>query len=123
MIKVGINASFLRKQNTGIGQVSINFLRKLIEVESRKLKVHKEEMEFVLYLEEDVEIELPEGFSKKVFLPVYKRDDLIRKIWWEKFSLPRKVKKDKCDVLLSLYQSTTSTQPHKDFKHIMVVHD
>ncbi|HBI33655.1 MAG TPA: hypothetical protein DEA43_03490 [Candidatus Moranbacteria bacterium] len=124
MIKIGINASFLRKQNTGIGQVTINFLKKLMEFRISNFEFrNNEEVEVVLYLEEDVDFELPEGFSKKVFLPVYKRDDLIRKIWWEKFSLPRKVKKDKCDVLLSLYQSTTSIQPHKDFKHIMVVHD
>jgi len=114
----------LRKQNTGIGQVTINFLKKLMEFRISNFEFrNNEEVEVVLYLEEDVDFELPEGFSKKVFLPVYKRDDLIRKIWWEKFSLPRKVKKDKCDVLLSLYQSTTSIQPHKDFKHIMVVHD
>ncbi|KKQ51433.1 MAG: Glycosyl transferase group 1 [Parcubacteria group bacterium GW2011_GWD2_38_11] len=117
MIKVGINASFLRKQNTGIGQVSINFLRKLMEISNDK------EVEFVLYLEEDVDFDLADGFSKRVFLPVYKRDDLIRKIWWEKFSLPRRIKKDKCDVLLSLYQSTTTVQLHMGVKHIMIVHD
>ena len=117
MIKVGINASFLRKQNTGIGQVSINFLRKLMEISNDK------EVEFVLYLEEDVDFDLADGFSKRVFLPVYKRDDLIRKIWWEKFSLPRRIKKDKCDVLLSLYQSTTTVQLHMGVKHIMIVDD
>ncbi|KKP96156.1 MAG: Glycosyl transferase group 1 [Candidatus Moranbacteria bacterium GW2011_GWE1_36_7] len=114
---VGINASFLRKQNTGIGQVTVNFLKKLTEFPNNK------DVEFILYLEEDVEIDLPDGFSKKVFLPIYKRDDLIRKIWWEKFLLPKKIKKDKCDVLLSLYQSTTVMHPNSETRHIMVVHD
>ncbi|HAR99720.1 MAG: Glycosyl transferase group 1 [Candidatus Moranbacteria bacterium GW2011_GWC2_37_73] len=134
MIKVGINASFLRKQNTGIGQVNINFIKKLMEfrIPARNAShneaggsnfefLNNKEVEFVLYLEEDVDLDLPDGFSKKVFLPVYKRDDLIRKIWWEMFSLPRIAKRDKCDVFLSLYQSPT-VMPKK-IKHIIVAHD
>ena len=114
-MKVGINASFARKPNTGIGQVTINFLRKLIETKT------KENLEFVLYLEEDIDLKLPNNFSKKVFLPFWKRDDLIRKIWWEKRLLPRKVKKDNCDILLSLYQCPTVLSDATI--HIMLVHD
>lgn len=121
-IKIGINASFLRKESTGLGQVTANFLHKLAELADQK------EMEFVLYLEEDVKLKLPKNsalsavkFKKQIFLPAYKRDDLIRKIWWEKFLLPKKVKQDKCDVFLSLYQSTTILP--KGIKHVMVVHD
>ncbi len=120
-MRIGINASFIRKPNTGIGQVTLNFLKKLSELKvqpacplrneaslrgrSAKLKVD----EVILYLEEDLpkEIKLPENWEKRVFLPVYKRDDLIRKIWWEKFLLPKKIKKDKCDVFISLYQCPT----------------
>jgi glycosyltransferase involved in cell wall biosynthesis len=54
-------------------------------------------------------------------LPLWKRDDLIRKIWWEKNLLPRKVKKDKCDIFLSLYQSATVFE--NEIRHIMLVHD
>ena len=54
-------------------------------------------------------------------MPPYKRDDLIRKIWWEKYLLPKKVEMDKCDVFLSLYQSATILQDN--VSHIMVVHD
>lgn len=130
-MRIGINASFLRKQNTGLGQVSINFLRKLIEVKSLKSKVHEEKMEFFLYLEEKLPkgIKLPKNaassavkFKTRVFLPSYKRDDLIRKIWWEKYLLPKKVEEDKCDVLLSLFQSATILKDEKT-KHVMVVHD
>lgn len=153
---IGINASFARKPNTGIGQVTINFLKKLIENHELRIMNH----EFVLYLEEDLpeDIILPENpassagkFRKQVFLPLWKRDDLIRKIWWEKRLLPKKTKKDKCDVFLSLYQSATifkkchserseesraniagdnnsesfiaATQDDKRAKHIMIVHD
>ncbi len=76
-----------------------------------------------MYLEEDLpkDFKLPRGFHTRVFLPIWKRDDLVRKIWWEKRLLPNKVQKDKCDVFLSLYQSATVLP--KDIKHIMVVHD
>lgn len=114
-ITVGINASFLRKPNTGIGQVTANFLRKLANCKNR-------ELEFILYLEEDLPkgFKLPKNFQKRIFLPPWKRDDLIRKIWWEKFCLPRHAKKDNCDVFLSLYQCPTVL---KNIENIMVVHD
>ncbi len=122
-MKIGINASFCRKPNSGIGQVSLCFLRKLIEIEKEAgKKKQKNKLEFVLYLEEDLPkgFKLPRNFQKKIFLPVYKRDDLIRKIWWEKYLLPRKVKKDGCDVFFSLYQCPTIL---KNIKHIMLAHD
>jgi glycosyltransferase involved in cell wall biosynthesis len=152
-IKIGINASFARKPNTGIGQVTLNFLRKLSELkvqsdqptgEARKFKVR--EYKFIIYLEEELSknIKLPKDFEKQIFLPLWKRDDLIRKIWWEKYLLPKEVKKDKCDVLISLYQcSSVIARKHNNcgslmqktmgllhfarndnnIKHLMVVHD
>lgn len=118
-MKIGINASFIRQENTGIGQVTVNFLKKLTEIQIAKSKYQS--LEFVLYLEEDLKLKLPKNFQKKVFKPLWKRDDLIRKIWWEKYSLPRQVKKDKCDIFFSLYQSTTILP--KSIKHIMLTHD
>jgi glycosyltransferase involved in cell wall biosynthesis len=128
MIRIGIYASFLRKQDTGVGQVTVNFLRKLAENESRSSKKLKDRMEFILYMEKNEYLEFledpnirPGVFQRKVFLPPYKRDDLIRKIWWEKFLLPKKAKEDECDVFLSLYQCPTILP--KSIPHIMVVHD
>jgi glycosyltransferase involved in cell wall biosynthesis len=117
-MKIGINASFLRKPHTGIGQVTSNFLQELMKLEEGK------DIEFVLYLEEKLpkKIKLPKNFKVKSFLPLWKRDDLIRKIWWEKFSLPRLAKKDRCDVFISLYQCVSIYQ-YMEMKHIMVVHD
>ncbi|KKU54973.1 MAG: hypothetical protein UX75_C0015G0034, partial [Candidatus Moranbacteria bacterium GW2011_GWE2_47_10] len=122
-MKIGINASFLRKQNTGIGQVTTNFIKKLAEFQISNFKFQNQDVEFILYLEEDVDLELPDNFKQNVFLPKYKRDDLIRKVWWEKCLLPKKIKEDKCDVFLSLYQSPTVLSEKVVRKHLMLVHD
>ena len=45
----------------------------------------------------------------------------MRKIWWEKHLLPKKVQRDKCDLFFSLYQSNTILP--NGIKHIMLVHD
>jgi len=112
-MRIGINSSFLRKPDTGIGQVARGFVKELIKNNSYK-------DEYFLYLEKDTNLKLPRNFHKRIFLPVWKRDDLIRKIWWEKFLLPKKAQNDKCDVFISLYQCPTI---FKNIKHIMLVHD
>lgn len=115
-IKIGINASFLRKPYTGIGQVTENFLKKLAS--------YGKEFDFVLYLEEELprDLKLPKNFKTRVFLPVWKRDDLVRKIWWEKYSLPTRLQEDDCQILISLYQCPTIIKK-EGIRHIMVVHD
>lgn len=125
-LRVGINASFLRKRATGIGQVTEHFLKELSRtmdtLEQSTLK--KKDIEFFVYLEEPLpaDIVLSKKFTARAFLPLlWKRDDLIRKTLWEQGSLPRQAHKDKCDVLLSLYQSATMASNRMD--HIMLVHD
>lgn len=120
-MKIAINASFLRKQNTGLGQVTINFLKQLVEFSIKNEKLSREN-KYLLYLEEDIDLALPDNFQKVVFLPLWKRDDLIRKIWWEKFALPKRIKNDGCEILLSMYQCPTIVGGKKT-KHIMIVHD
>ena len=121
-MRIGINASFCRKPHSGIGQVTIGFLKKLISEELKKTK-QKNESEYILYLEEDLPkaFVLPKNFQKKILLPLYRRDDLIRKIWWERYLLPRQIKKDNCDVFFSLYQCPTILSGGA--KHLMLVHD
>ena len=107
--------SFLRKSATGIGQVAFNYL-KVLNKNSQNFK-------FYLYAEEKLPkgLNLTKNFRERIFLPPYKRDDLIRKIWWEKFLLPRKIKQDNCSAFISLYQCPTILP--KNVKHTMVVHD
>ena len=114
--KIAINASFLRKPDSGIGQVTLNFIKKLSE-----LKGDNGELKFILYLEEDSNLSLPGNFEKRILTcRFYQRDDLVRKIIWEKWLLPRAIKKDGCQMLFSLYQSSTV---FKSGKHLMLVHD
>lgn len=114
IMKIGINASFLRKPDTGIGQVTRGFVGEL-------LNSYSDKNEYFLYLEEDIDIKLPKNFHKRIFLPFWKRDDLIRKIWWEKFLLPKKVHHDKCEIFISLYQCPTFLP--QSINHKIIVHD
>ena len=61
-MKIGINASFLRKTDTGIGQVTQGFVQEL-------MKSHSKKNEYFLYLEKDIDFKLPKNFQKRVFLP------------------------------------------------------
>lgn len=112
-MKIGINASFARKGDSGMGQVAVNFLKSLI-------KIGDPQDDFFIYLEEDLDLKFPKNFHKKIIKTLYRRDDLIRKIYWEKFLLPMEVRKDGCEVFFSLYQSPTI---FKKIPHLMLVHD
>jgi len=114
-MRIGINASFLRKPGTGIGQVTWHFLRTLKDLPEA------EGHQFFLYTETDYEGEKwPENFHIKTITSWWKRDDELRKYLFEAQALPRAAQMDKCDVVLSLYQSATilTTIPH-----LVVVHD
>ena len=123
-MRIGINASFLRKPGTGIGQVTLYFLRTLAESEAGR------DHDFILYLEADAATDfLPQNFQKRIFLPLWKRDDLLRKILWEK-RVAREAVQDDCQVFLSLYQVATifprvksAAKATASLRHIMVVHD
>ena len=124
-MRIGINASFLRKPGTGIGLVTFNFLEKLKEFQSTNWHTKSQNInfQFLLYTEEPIDLDLPSNFEVRAFLPKWwKRDDLVRKWLWEK-QLAREAIKDKCDIFLSLYQSSTYFANYQLPKHTMVVHD
>ncbi len=141
-MKIGIDASFLRKPGTGIGQVTTHFLKKLVEFQSASWrtnskfqkndlisKIQNHNSKIILYTEEPITFSLPSNFENKFFLPRWwRRDDAIRKILWEK-QVAREAIKDGCEVFISLYQSATIFQLsqlstlNSHFFHRMVVHD
>ncbi len=130
-MKIGIDASFLRRPGTGIGQVTANFLRKLAELQIADCRLQNGDRVF-LYCEEEpiLGFKLPENFEVKVFLPKWwKRDDVPRRMLWER-ALSKRAREDGCDVFLSLFQSSTRFKNSKfkiqnstDVRHIMIVHD
>ena len=134
-MRIGINASFLRKPGTGIGQVTANFLRKLAEYHVSNMTYDGSaqymipDTKYILYTEEPIDFPLPANFTNRHFLPQYwKRDDLIRKWLWER-QVAREATKDDCNAFISLYQSSTTfpsprvNRHPSPIAHTMIVHD
>ncbi len=116
---IGINASFLRKRGSGIGEVTWYFVRALVEsVRNGQFA----QTRFILYVQEEIDlgVELPANISVRIIPSLYRRDDLVRKIWWERWTLPQAVAADGCNGFVSLYQSATVL---RKVRHVMVVHD
>ena len=103
-MRIGINASFLRKPATGIGQVTLHFLEELAHTLHTLASKHSSlKDEYFVYTEEPCE--LPEAlkvaFTMRSALPtLWRRDDLLRTMLWEKSVLPKMAQKDHCDVLI-----------------------
>ena len=115
-MKIGINASMLRKPATGIGQVTEHFLKRLPQDKGH---------EYVVYVEEAFQghggwLHRADVLVRPI-LPWYRRDDLVRKAWWERFVLPQAVAEDGCEAFISLSQ--TATILPMNIRHTMVVHD
>ena len=114
---IGIDASFLRKPGTGIGVVTEQTLRALSRMPDSAR--HR----FILYLEEYADTAMFSGnFEKHIFLPKWTRDDVPRKILWERM-LSSKASEDGCDAFVSLSQSATVFPKKSGIRHIMIVHD
>ncbi|MEI9967022.1 MAG: glycosyltransferase family 1 protein [Candidatus Moraniibacteriota bacterium] len=115
-MRVGINALFLAKPYSGIGQVTRGFLQSLF-----KDLDHLSDFEFVLYVDEAPLFPIPARIRVEVVRSFWPRHDLFRIFLLERFVLPRAVRRDRCDAFLSLYQSATRFA--SGFPHTMVVHD
>lgn len=116
-MRLGINARFLRKPGTGIGEVTLAFLSHLKELpEGRNVEVF-------LYVEEMpvLPFSLPPTWQVKVLASWYRRDDSLREHIFESSLLHRAVTRDGCTTFFSLYQSATVFTT--SLRHIMLVHD
>ncbi len=121
-LHLGINASFVRKRGSGIGEVTYHALATFMrQMENEELAGWR----ITLYVEDGAQLPAtPPSVASRVriraHMPAYRRDDLLRKVWWERIWLPRMVRRDACDALLSFYQCPTVAS---DVPHVMVVHD
>lgn len=119
---IGINALFLRKPGTGIGQVSVHFIQTLLAQHTTDGSSDTN-TRYILYTEEPIDFDLPAHCHNTYFLPRYwKRDDLIRQWLWEQ-QVARQAMKDGCDAFISLYQSSTIFPETTTINHTMVTHD
>jgi len=89
-LKIGIDVRELEKgKATGIGQYLLNFLRFAIK--------NKQEWEFILFGNQDTQINLDAPNLKKIFIPEYLT------FWWDQVQLPHHLKKEKIDLFLTPY--------------------
>ncbi len=118
---IGVNGFFLCQPDTGIGQVSVSFLKDLARTNLPN------DWRFIIYLKKKVPEKLQQqlsgqNISFQVVSGNYRRDDLFRKFLWERYWLPQQAKRDGCTDFFSLYQSA-SVFSTRSLRHLMLVHD
>lgn len=113
MLRIGINALFLRKVETGIGRVTKSLLEELIKLDR--------ENTYVLYTDQRVGFHLPSNFRVKILSSsFYRREDLVKQTFWERISIAREAEKDQLNVFFSPYNSATR---FKTIPNVVLLHD
>ncbi len=120
-MKIGINARFLSKPFTGIGQYTQNLLKELAKIDLGN--------EYVFVMADEIDEKLKKEFSKNAsfhHLPEKGRGTAgIKKTWWEQIQLPDFFKKEKCEMVLYPYPSNpwVNSWYKKGIKTVVAVHD
>jgi len=113
MLKIGINALFLRKIDTGIGRVTKSLLAELGRLDK--------ENSYFLYTDRRLDYRFPSNFRIKILgTSFYRRDDLIKQTFWERMTVAREAEKDQLDIFFSPYNAATR---FKTIPNIVLLHD
>ena len=113
MLRIGINALFLRKFETGIGRVTKSLIEELIKLDK--------ENTYILYTDQRVGFHLPANFRVKILASsFYRREDLVKQTFWERITIAREAEKDQLDVFFSPYNSATR---FKTVPNVVLLHD
>ncbi|MFH1182955.1 MAG: glycosyltransferase family 1 protein [Candidatus Moraniibacteriota bacterium] len=113
MLKIGVNALFLRKVDTGIGRVTKSLLAELARSDK--------ENSYFLYTDRRVDFHFPANFRIKISgSSFYRREDLVKQTFWERITLAREAEKDQLDVFFSPYNSATR---FKNIPNLVLLHD
>ncbi|MFH1218370.1 MAG: glycosyltransferase, partial [Candidatus Peregrinibacteria bacterium] len=116
-MKIGVNARWLIKPFTGIGQYTENLFRELAKIDSGN--------EYVLVVPEEVDVK----FGKNVRVEILKEKRLgtagMKKTWWEQIQVPEFFLKEKVDVVFFTYPCNpwSGDWYKKGVKTIVTVHD
>ena len=82
MLRIGINALFLRKFETGIGRVTKCLIDELAELDK--------DNSYILYVDQRVNFHLPSNFRVKILgSSFYRREDLVKQTFWERITIAR----------------------------------
>jgi len=113
MLKIGLNALFLRKTDTGIGRVTKSLLEELASVDKENV--------YFLYTDRRIDFRLPSSFRVKILSSsFYRREDLIKQTFWERITVAREAEKDQLSVFFSPYNAATR---FKTIPHVVLLHD
>ena len=116
-MKIGVNAKFLTKPYTGIGQYTKNLFRELALIDPKN--------EYVLVVPEKVNVRFPRNVQIKV-LPEKKIGTAgMRKTWWEQIQVPEYFVKIAVDSAFFPYPCNPWTRDwyKKGIKTIVTIHD
>lgn len=112
-MRIGVNALFLRKIDTGIGRVTKSLLSELARIDK--------ENHYYLYADKRVDFHYPANFRIKISgTSFYRREDLVKQTFWERITLAREAEKDKLDAFFSPYNSATR---FKTIPNLVLLHD
>lgn len=113
MLRIGINALFLRKVETGIGRVTKSLLEELSKLDR--------ENTYILYTDQRIGFHMPANFRVKILSSsFYRREDLVKQTFWERITIAREAEKDQLDVFFSPYNAATR---FKTVPNVVLLHD
>jgi glycosyltransferase involved in cell wall biosynthesis len=120
-MKIGVNAKFLTKPFTGIGQYTRNLFRELAKSDKGR--------EYILVVPEKIDPAIAKEFPGNVEFKIIPERKIgtqgMKKTWWEQISLPEYFEKEGVDVAFYPYPSNPWTKDwyKKGIKTILCIHD
>lgn len=110
---IGINARFLTRPYTGIGQYTLNLIQGLVEIDSQN--------HYLLFTPELVELSLPENFEQIRVQEKPYRSASLRKAYWEHQLVPKEMQKR--HVNLAHFPYPANPWSKLPFPVVVTVHD
>ncbi|MFH1284713.1 MAG: glycosyltransferase family 1 protein [Candidatus Peregrinibacteria bacterium] len=120
-MKIGVNARFLTKPATGIGQYTKNLFRELAKTDSGN--------EYIFAVPEKIDEEVLRGFPANVRVKILKERRIgtagMKKTWWEQITVPEAFLREKVEVAFFPYPSNpwTGDWYKKRIRTFVTVHD